>query len=132
MSNISYMRQALVLVFLTAPLGACGFVHDEHIDGPYRLVAIDVSEEMAICYEIEDGCVGRIPGTVYAIGFDAKYLVAARHPDNDQSKTEYYYLTRALDGPLVDPSATVSGPYSADEFEFEITRLELPPISRTL
>ena len=75
------MHQALVLVLFTIPLGACGFVHDERIDGPYRLVAIDVSEEMAICYEIENGCIGRIPETVYAVGFDTKYLVAARHPN---------------------------------------------------
>jgi hypothetical protein len=132
MSDISSMHKALVLVLFTIPLGACGFVHDERIDGPYRLVAIDVWEEMAICYEIENGCIGRIPETVYTVGFDAKYLVAARHPNNDQSKTEYYYLTRALDGPLIDPSATVSGPFNADEFEAERTRLNLPPFSRTL
>lgn len=126
------MHRALVLVVFALLLGACGFVHDEHIDGPYRLVAIDVLEQMAVCYEVEGGCVGRIPETVYAVGCNAKYLVAARHPNNDRSKSEYYYLTRALDSPLADPSASVQGPFDADAFEAESKRLGLPPLTRTL
>lgn len=132
MSTVICMHRTFVLVLFAISLGACGVVHDEHIDGPYRLVAIDVSEQMAICHELEGDCVGRIPETVYAVGFDTKYLVAARHPNNDQSRTEYYYLTRALDGPLIDPSTTVSGPFNASEFEVERRRLDLPSFSRTL
>jgi hypothetical protein len=132
MSDLSDMHRAFVLVPLAISLGACGFVHDEHIDGPYRLVAIDVSADMAVCYELRDGCIGRIPETVYAVGFNAKYLVAARHPNNDRSKSEYYYLTRALDEPLADPSTSVRGPFDAGEFEAESMRLGLPSLSRTL
>jgi hypothetical protein len=56
--------------YLTCPmiaiaLTACGFVHDKAIDGPYRLVAIDVEEQMGVCYSIKDACVGRIVSVRY-------------------------------------------------------------------
>jgi hypothetical protein len=105
---------------------ACGFVHDQTIDGPYRLVAIDVEEQMDVCYSIQDACVGRIGETVFAVGHDASYIVAARHPANNRKVTEYFYLTRSMDGPIADPSASVHGPFDAGEFEAERVRLRLP------
>jgi hypothetical protein len=120
------MRQKLLSIVMAVSLTSCGFVLDEHIDGPYRLVAVDVPDDAGVCYEIEEGCVGRIPATVYAVGFDSKYLVAARHPENDSSRSEYYYLIRALDGEVVDPSVTVRGPYGGDVFAAETKRLGLP------
>jgi hypothetical protein len=30
-------------------LQACGFAYDESIDGPYRLVAVDIEKDMGIC-----------------------------------------------------------------------------------
>lgn len=118
------MRRAFLLFPFAFSLTACGFVHDEHIDGPYRLVAVDVMEDMAVCYELRDGCIGRIPETVYAVGFNEKYLVVARHPNSDRSKSEYYYVERGLDGPLVDPSVSVRGPFVAAEFESEESALD--------
>ena len=104
----------------------CGFVYDKTIDGPYRLVAIDVDEQMDVCYAIQDACVGRIGETVFAVGHDASYIVAARHPSNNRKVTEYFYLVRSTDGPIADPSASVRGPYEADKFEAERIRLRLP------
>ena len=119
--------RANLAVLACLSLSACGFVRDKHIDGPYRLVAIDVDEQSSICYALKGGdCVGRIEETVFAVGFDASYIVAARHPSNDRSKTEYYYLIRALDGPLADPSVTVRGPFDAVAFDGERARLTLP------
>jgi hypothetical protein len=113
-------------------LSSCGFVHDESIDGPYRVVAVDIDSQMDVCYQIPDGCVGRIPETVFAVGSDAKYIVAARHPNSDRSKTEYYYLIRALDSPVADPSASVRGPFSAEAFSGERVKLALPQLTREI
>jgi hypothetical protein len=116
----------------TALVTACGFVHDQKIDGPYRLVAIDVDEQMDVCYSIQDACVGRISETVFAVGHDASYIVAARHPSNNRKITEYFYLVRSMDGPVADPSASVRGPFDAETFEAERIRLRLPSFDTTI
>jgi hypothetical protein len=120
-------------IFLAALLiSSCGFVHDEQIDGPYRLVAIDVDEEMDVCYEVQDACVGRIPATVYEVGSDAKYIVAARHPSHDRATSEYYYLIRAFDSPNAEPGASVRGPFDSVAFDAERAKLNLPPLTRVV
>jgi hypothetical protein len=123
---IQRKRLFAVSLVIEMVLTGCGFVHDQTIDGPYRLVAIDVNEQMNVCYSIQDSCIGRIGETVFAVGHDASYIVAARHPSNNRKVTEYFYLIRSLDGPIVDPSASVQGPYDAVKFEAERVRLRLP------
>jgi hypothetical protein len=115
-------------------LHACGFVHDETIDGPYRVVAIDVGEEMSVCYTVDESgdCIGRIGSTVFAVGWDHSYIVAAIHPGNDRSQVAYYYIVRALDGPLKDPGVAVRGPFSAEEFRRQSARLGLPALKRRI
>ena len=126
------MRGQAACVLSAVVLSGCGFVHDETIVGPYRLVAIDVEEEMDVCYSIKDGCIGRIPATVFATGFNHEYIVAARHPNRDRSKVEYFYLIRSLDGELVDPSLTVKGPFDAAGYQAEQIKLGLPAISKEI
>lgn len=111
-------------------VGSCGFVHDETLDGPYRLVAVDVFEQMAICHELEGGnCVGRIPPTVVQSGFDERYIVGASQDEEGDRPLAYYYIIRATDGPNVDPSISVRGPFTAAEFASESSRLRLPHLS---
>lgn len=122
-----------VIFFPTALLAACGFVHDERLDGPYRLVAVDTMSQMAVYYDLGDGnCIGRISETVFAVGWNKSYIVAARHPYSDKSRVEYFYLDRALDGPLVDPTVTVKGPFNSEALEQERQRLGLPTLSLEL
>lgn len=125
------MRKRLALI-ATVMVTGCGFVHDERIDGPYRLVAVDVNTEMIVCYDLGRDCIGRIPETVFAVGADAKHVVAARHPHGDRSRTEYYYLIRELDGPLVGPKVAVRGPFDSQAFEVERQRLALPSLKREI
>ena len=67
-------------------LAGCGggFVRDEVLVGPYRLVAVDLPEDMMLCRSLaKDGtCVGDgLPApTVFQVGYNDKYLAAARHP----------------------------------------------------
>src|SRR5688572_20649098 len=122
------MRQAcktqfIALVVLTS---GCGHVGDRHIDGPYRLVTTDIEEDTIVCYSLKDGCIGRGPEGVFATAFTQMYVVAARHPPGDPSTTEFFYIDRALDGPHVDPSISVKGPFSAAAFATERSRLNLP------
>jgi hypothetical protein len=43
------------------------------VDGPDRRVAIDIAEQTDACYEIQGDCIGRIPTTIYAVGFDGTH-----------------------------------------------------------
>lgn len=131
-------RSALVAMFGASLVASCGFYHDEGIDGPYRLVAVDISVDMDVCYEVEGGCVERIPETVFAVGWSSKFIVAARHPHAfaetryDRSRTEYFYIVRSQDGPMADPSACVRGPLSRAQFDDEKRRLGLPELTHIL
>ena len=81
---------------------------------------------MHVCYAFEDGCVGRIPETVFQVGFDERYVVAASHPT--PNSVAYFYIIRDLDGLLVDPSVSVRGPFDATAFAEERSRIGLPEL----
>src|SRR4051794_3349675 len=105
---------------LSLCLAACGFVQDEVIDGPYRLVAIDTNEDMTLCRTLgpRGNCVGDgLPGPmVFQAGANAQYIVFARHPCKwgerpDRSVTEFYYISRKADELDVAARDSVSGPF---------------------
>jgi hypothetical protein len=92
-----------------------------------------------VCYHLADGdCVGRIPETVFAVGFNRDYVVAARHPHKftdttlDRSRSEYFYIVRSVDGPLVDPRQSLRGPFGETAFQREQKRLGLPDFTREI
>lgn len=123
---------ALAVVSVSLLTG-CGFVHDEHITGPYRLIAVDIDEQMSIGYDLEGGsAVGRIDETVFAYGFDKRFIVAKQHPRSDRSITNYFILDMNKDSNYADPSDSVTGPLSQKEFEEATKRLNLPRFTRTL
>lgn len=114
-------------------LPACGFVHDEKIVGHYHLVAVDIDAEMSVCYELNTGsCIGRIPGTVFAVGADAHYIVAKQHPGNDRTVVQYFILQMDKDNELSSPEASVVGPLSEAQYNQQARALRLPPFSRAI
>ncbi len=113
-------------------LCGCGFVHDERLTGNYRLIAVDVLEQMSVDRTLDSGsAVGRINETVFAVGWDQRYIVAKQHPDNDRTVTNYYYLEMAKDSPFADPGASVTGPLAEAAFTQCKTELKLPEFTRT-
>lgn len=107
------------------------------VDGPYILDFIDIHEDANVCYELETGdCVQRIPQTVFAVGYNSEFIVAARHPHTfnettvDRSKTEYFYIIRSLDGPSFDPERSVRGPFDLATFEHYQRTKNLPQFTR--
>lgn len=114
-------------------VSGCGFVHDEHITGPYRLIAVDVDDQMSISYDLGDGsAVGRIDETVFAFGFDDRFIVAKQHLNGDRSVTNFFYLDMTKDSKYAEPKDSVTGPLTEKQFESEAARLNLPKFSRTL
>ena len=120
------MRGRLRFLALAFAISGCGPVNDERISGPYKLWATDIDEQLHVCYALEDGCIGRIPATVFEVGYDDRHIVAGVDQHNDGSEIRFYYIIRSLDGPLVDPSVSVKGPFFSDQFEQEKVRLALP------
>jgi hypothetical protein len=124
-------RAALLIAALV--LSGCGFVHDEQLTGPYHLIAVDTLGEMSLSYRLPGGrAVGRIPQTVFSVGWDNRYIVARQHPGNNRSITQFYYLTISRDSAYADPSVSVTGPMSEPEFLRKQAELGLPAFSRTI
>lgn len=115
---------------LIAGCGWQGFVYDKQIDGPYRLIAVDVMSQMAVCYSLDGGdAIGRIEETVFAAGWNKDFIVAKRHPGSNKAITEYYFITRSSDSTYADPSVSVTGPLSEEAFNAKKTTLGLPEYS---
>ena len=117
-------------------LSGCIFAaHDEVLVGRYKLVAIDIREDMAMCWSLDGGgCVGDgLPGpTLFAAGFNDKYIVAAVHPGSRKDVTQFFYVVRdPQNEDKLLPQHTIKGPLSQSEFEVERSRLSLPGFTRT-
>lgn len=125
---------AVALPLLWSCIGGWGFVHDQPLAGPYRLVAVDTREDMTVCRSLEGGdCLGDgLPGrTVFAAGADDRHLVIARHPSvfgkpMNKAVTEYYVVERSPDE--ADPASRpeVFGPFDQAEFDARVRELSLP------
>ena len=121
------------LVFSAVLLTGCHFgsAHDELLIGPYHLSAGKVLEEMHVCYALTNGdSVGRIDGTVFAVGWNDRFIVAKQHPRTNRKITNFYILDISRDSTYADPSVCVTGPLSAAEFDGMQTKLHLPAFTR--
>ena len=102
----------------------------EHaIDESYYLAATDISAQMSLYRRVDKSTgIARVEPTVFAVGWDTHHLIVKRHPNNDRSKTEYFILDRAKDAsPLTDPSVSVTGPFSAEQFSDARRRAGVAP-----
>jgi hypothetical protein len=131
------LRWASLAILLC--LAGCGFVRDEVLDGPYRLVAVDIPEDMALCRSIgtEGDCVGDgLPGpTLFQAGSNSQYIVFARHPRqreeaSNRSVSEFSYISRQANERDVRTPVSVSGPFNEFEYQQEKRRLQLPEFNR--
>ncbi|EOA03834.1 hypothetical protein HFRIS_015791 [Herbaspirillum frisingense GSF30] len=128
---IASMNHVVVLAIIFT-LAGCG-PSDERIVGPYLLTHIDTQQDMYLCYELPEGnCVGRIQKTVFAVGWDDRYIVAKRHPDSDRKVVQYFFLEMAKDSHYADPSTSVTGPMSEESFSRYARLLGLPPFTKTI
>ncbi|GHT80158.1 hypothetical protein AGMMS50262_24230 [Bacteroidia bacterium] len=96
-----FLFLSFLLLSVRACIGGFGFVFKEHLFGNYYLVATDIIEGCTLCYHTEnDGDIygNVIEQTVFAVGYNERYLIAKRyyHKDwegtLDKSKIKYYIL----------------------------------------
>jgi hypothetical protein len=116
------LATTLTLALVVCLLSGCGFFYDERLAGPYRLLAVDNSEEMAICEAASSGgCGWVVPPTVFAVGWNTSFIIAKQHPlkpraSKPDKSTTTFWIIRVAD-------RTVIGPLS--EPDFELTRIKL-------
>lgn len=130
---------AIIVVSLFLTSCFWGFVYDRTLTGRYRLVGVDTSQDISLCWSLDNGsCVGDgLPGpTVVRAGFNDKYVVAAVDPTGPvgppDAATKYYYIIRAFEDQRRDgglPYKGIRGPLNKAEYAAEKIRLGLPEFS---
>lgn len=127
-------RPGRILTSLALLAAAACFPFDagEHrLDDQYFLRATDVAQQMALYRQVsETGGIERIGRTVFAAGADPHHVIVQRHPAGDRRRTEYFIVERARDSPLAEPSASVRGPFTRNEFERARVQLGVAPTLR--
>jgi hypothetical protein len=116
-------------------VSSCGLFDSgvEWRGGPYELLWIDTPDNLLICRPYGDGgCIGRIDSTVFAVGWDGRYLVAKQHPNNDRGITNYFIIDARNDTDSADTAEVVMGPLTASEFQRKSHAMKLPAFSKVL
>ena len=105
---------------------------DRWESGKYRVYWIDASANLNLGYDLGNGggIIQRVEFQVISIGEDARWIVAARHPEGDKTKTEYFYFSKPDDGPYKNMNEIVQGPFTESEFRQKSKDLNLPFLSK--
>ena len=99
--------------------------------GKYMVYWIDASANLKLGYDLGDGgIIQRVESQVIAIGEDALWIVVARHPECDKTKTEYFFLSKPDDAPSKNMNEIVQGPFTEAEFGQKSKDLNLPHFSK--
>ena len=123
--------KALILVLFLS--GCIGFAVNENIIGNYYWVATDVGDNLALSYhEAADGDNYSfiISPTVFAIGYNEKYIIAKQHPrsfsDAPDKNISNYYVLPLKEGIDWKTKNGLIGPLTLKEFHDERNKLSIP------
>lgn len=94
--------------------------------GPYSVYWIDISSDLTLGRDIGGDAIGRVMPQVFAVGEDARWIVAGRHPDGDLLTEEFFYFAKAEDDPYKNADEVVKGPFTRIKFEQLRKELGLP------
>lgn len=127
------------LIFLVLILSSCNSGIKKNFLGNFYLVAPDIDEQMALSYHVpSDGPIygDVIKATVFAVGYNDKYIIAKQHPDNNRAVTNYFILPiktnfdwkskNGLMGPLtLEQFKKISNDLKISKIEFSICYKDL-------
>jgi len=128
---IKYCCVLIILLTLFYCCNFSGFVYKKQIIDKYYLIAIDIDEQMTICYPINNGdFIGIIDETVYSIGYNKDFIIAKQHPfklpnNYEKSKTNYFIIPISKKRSII-PEDNVIGPLTKAEFETNRKNLNIP------
>ena len=104
----------------------CDFRNKELIKG-YSIASIDEDAANSIYYNDNGFDVGVVNPTVFAVGYDSKYIIVKQHPrefPNPPNKLiTYYYIIPLVNKVHLAPDKNKIGPLSLHEFELKKAEL---------
>ncbi|QNA87586.1 hypothetical protein G4G28_02280 [Massilia sp. Dwa41.01b] len=127
-------RRALLLV-MAGFLSSCSLFDSgvEWRGGPYALLWIDTPENVSLARDEGEGSWDvLVDSTVFAVGWDGRYLVAKQHPEGNRGTTSYFIVDTATRSPQGAVRETVTGPLTAPAFEQKAMAMALPAFSTVL
>lgn len=87
------------------------------ITSRYYLDAIDVIDNTCLYYEFDDkNAVGVVQPTVFAVGYNNKYIFVKQHPNNNKKITNYFIVPIYRDNTNW-PEKGVIGPLTLEQFK---------------
>ena len=124
------------MVFLF--IGCQGFDIKKAVIGKYYLVAVDVDEDLSLCYKADkqNGYSIIIDQTIFAVGYGSKYIIVKQHPHEfasvlNKGNTNYYILPvypQDQDGIKKE----VFGPFTEHQFEQKKKDLNISNVEFTI
>ena len=84
----------LALIFLLFIFNGCSGVSEDKVVGRYYLVAVDyVKEGTSLNFQLDNNSsYGVVNETVFAVGYNDKYIIVKQHPANNKAITNYYIV----------------------------------------
>ena len=124
-----------MLLTMAGLLSSCN-LFDSGIEwraGPYALLWIDTTENVSLCRDLGEGSWhGIVDSTVFAVGWDGRFLVAKQHPNNDRSQTNYFIVDVKEDPSHRGPTEITTGPLTESEYQKKSIEMKLPKFSKVL
>jgi hypothetical protein len=113
--------------------GCMGLAMKENFFGNYYLVATDKIEDLSLCYHANsDGDIygDIIQATVFAIGYNEKYIIAKQHPRTfphppNKAITNYFILPLKQGMDWKTKNGLI-GPLSLEQFNEKRKQLNIP------
>jgi hypothetical protein len=128
------MIRTFFLIFILFLLSSCNNGIRQNFLGNYYLVAPDIDEQTSLSYhETSDGSAygDVIKATVFAVGYNSKYIIAKQHPYGDKHITNYFILP-VKNGFNWKNNNGLMGPLTINEFNQKQIELNIKPIQFTI
>ena len=125
------MKRISFLIILFVCYSCHGPDIERHVKGKYSLVAIDASYQLSLTFQdspFDHTYAIIIPYTVFAVGYNEKYIIAKQHFENIKNIINYYVVP--IKSEYTDTTKVrLIGPLSLEEFEQKKKELNLENVN---
>jgi len=128
------MKSKIIYLSLWCLLSGClGFDTKEKVVGNYYLVAPDDESQLSLDYcdpADQNGCGGVIGATVFAVGYNEKYIIVKQHPSAfpkaPNKKMTNFFIVPITGGFNYRTMNNLIGPLTLEQFSDKRKELNIP------